>query len=52
MNERIERLRRKHLRRNSDGFVSLDKATNEYLSGFSGSTSAVLITRKRAVFFT
>jgi len=52
MNSRVEKLRRKHLRRLTDGFVSFDAATNRYLSGFSGSTSAVLITRKSAVFFT
>jgi len=52
MNSRIDTLRRKHLRRLADGFVSFDAATNRYLAGFSGSTSAVLITRKSAVFFT
>jgi len=52
MNSRIDKLRRNHLRRLVDGFMSFDAATNRYLSGFSGSTSAVLITRKSAIFFT
>ena len=52
MNDRIAQLRRRHLRRLADGFVSFDAATNRYLSGFSGSASAVLITRKSAIFMT
>lgn len=52
MSDRIEKLRSKHLRRYADGFISFDQATNKYLSGFSGSTSAVLVTRTSAIFFT
>jgi len=52
VNERVRLLRKTHLKRGSDGFASFDRTTNRYLCGFSGSTSAVLVTQKAAVFIT
>ena len=47
---RVEALRVAMTELNVDSFVSLNRYTNQYLSGFSGSTSAVVITKKEAQF--
>ncbi len=49
MDTRIQALRARLAERGADAFFSLDPPTNAYLSGFRGSTSAVLVTADRAV---
>lgn len=50
MKERIQALREGLDARDCDGFVSLAPPTNQYLSGFRGTTSAVVVTREHALF--
>ena len=52
MNPRLAQLRDKLVAYGVDGFLSLDAVTNSYLSGFSGSTSAIAVTLDRAIFIT
>jgi len=47
--QRVSALRRQMAEREIDCFVSLNPADNLYLTGFSGSTSAVVITAERAL---
>lgn len=51
MTARLAALRNELARNECDGFVSFFPPTNEYLTGFRGSTSAVLITPEEALFF-
>ncbi len=50
MTARLDALRAELLTHKCEGFVSLFPPANEYLTGFRGSTSAVLVTPKEAVF--
>jgi len=50
MNERMAGLRRNVAAAHCDGFVGLSSAANQYLTGFTGSTSAVVATETEAVF--
>jgi Xaa-Pro aminopeptidase len=50
MIERIEGVRRGLAETNCDAFVSFHPPTNQYLSGFTGSTSCVIITTAEALF--
>ena len=52
MSERLGRLRDGLAARNLDAFLSFDAVTNDYLSGFSGSTSVVIVTADRAILVT
>lgn len=49
MKDRIERFRTHLVGVACDAYVSLNPPTNEYLSGFRGSTSALVITQREAV---
>ena len=49
MNARIAALRARLAGRGADAFFSLDPPTNTYLTGFRGTTSAVLVTAGDAV---
>ncbi len=49
METRITALRRRLAERGADAFFSLDPAANAYLTGFRGTTSAVLVTAGSAV---
>ncbi len=49
METRIKALRARLAERGADAFFSLDPPTNAYLTGFRGTTSAVLVTAGRAV---
>ena len=49
MNDRIERFRTALSGAACDAYVSLSPPTNEYLSGFRGSTSALVITQREAI---
>ena len=49
MKHRIAALRGLVVQRRADGYVSLDPPVNEYLTGFHGSTSAVVVTPRAAV---
>ena len=49
MRDRLDKLRKKLGESGYDGFISLDAATNLYLSGFHGSTSAVIVTVEEAL---
>lgn len=51
MQHRLEKLRDAMAEQGFDGYVSFDPAANEYLSGFRGSTSAVLVTAAEARFY-
>jgi Xaa-Pro aminopeptidase len=48
--ERVAALRRKCIEAGCDGFVSISAPDNFYLTGFLGSTSAVIVTADRAEF--
>lgn len=50
MKERIEALREGLGTRGCDGFVSLSPPLNQYLSGFRGTTSGIVVTGRDAVF--
>lgn len=50
MIQRLEALRAELEKHECDAFVSFSPPANEYLTGFRGSTSAVLITPSEAVF--
>ncbi len=52
MSKRLGRLREELAGRDLDAFLSFDAVTNTYLSGFSGSTSVVIVTAYRAIFVT
>ncbi len=49
---RIEKVREKFSPNEIDGFVSFKRENIRYLTGFSGSTAAVFLTRDRAFFLT
>lgn len=49
---RIEKVRQALLRRRLDGFLVTDIANVRYLSGFTGSSGAVLLTGNESVFIT
>jgi len=49
--KRLEILQDKLARAGCDGFFSLYPATNQYLTGFRGSTSAVIVTERDQFFF-
>jgi len=49
METRLKALRVRLAERGADAFFSLDPPTNAYLTGFRGTTSAVLVTARRAV---
>lgn len=51
MLERVKKLRENLCANSCDGFFSLNAAANQYLTGFRGSTSAVIVTRKEEFFF-
>jgi Xaa-Pro aminopeptidase len=50
MNLRVDALRRLLAESEADAFFSLSPPTNFYLAGFSGTTSAVIISGKEAIF--
>lgn len=50
MTSRLVALRAELVKHTCDGFVSFFPPANEYLTGFRGSTSAVLITAEEALF--
>ncbi len=50
MTERLSRIRRDLAETGCDAFFNFSTHTNEYLTGFRGSTSAVLITQEHAHF--
>jgi Xaa-Pro aminopeptidase len=50
MTERIQALRKRLEGAGCDGFLSFAPPTNQYLAGFTGTTSAVVITAKEAQF--
>jgi Xaa-Pro aminopeptidase len=50
MNERLARLRTQLDENGYDGFVSLSPPTNAYLAGFTGTTSAIVVTAQEAHF--
>jgi Xaa-Pro aminopeptidase len=50
MKHRIEKLRERLSETAGDAFFSLSPPANQYLSGFSGSTSAIIITPTEAFF--
>ena len=50
MKERIEGVRRGLTELNCDAFISFHPPTNQYMSGFTGSTSCILITASNALF--
>lgn len=50
MNNRLEQLRTALTGAACDAYVSLSPPANEYLTGFRGSTSAVIVTQKDAIF--
>ncbi len=52
MEERIEAVRKRIRSKKIGGFFSIDPVTNRYLSGFSGTSSGILITRRKAIFVT
>jgi len=52
MSERIDQLRARLTLSDLDALLSLDAVTNRYLSGFAGSTSAVIVTANRAILVT
>jgi len=52
MSERLGRLREELANRGVDGFLSFDAVTNAYLSGFTGSTSVVIVSVDRAILVT
>lgn len=49
---RIEKVREKFGTNEIDGFISFKKENIRYLTGFSGSTAAVVLTRDKAFFLT
>ncbi|MFO7975883.1 MAG: Xaa-Pro peptidase family protein [Candidatus Hydrogenedentota bacterium] len=50
MKHRIEKLRQHLSEADGDAFFSLSPPANQYLSGFSGSTSAIIVTQTEALF--
>ncbi|MBI4555942.1 MAG: aminopeptidase P family protein [Candidatus Hydrogenedentes bacterium] len=50
MNSRIEAVRKRLMETECDAFFSVAPPTNQYLTGFTGSTSAVVITANEALF--
>ena len=50
MNDRIKALRARIKEAECDAFVSLAPPVNQYLTGFTGSTSAVVVTKREAHF--
>ena len=52
MSARLAKLRERLAARELDAFLSFDAITNRYLCGFSGSTSALIVTIERAIFVT
>jgi Xaa-Pro aminopeptidase len=52
MSARLDELRDRLAANEVDALVSLDAVTNDYLSNFSGSTSAVIVTANRAILVT
>ena len=52
MSARLDALRDRLSASEVDALLSLDAVTNDYLSNFSGSTSAVIVTVNRAVLVT
>jgi Xaa-Pro aminopeptidase len=52
MSERIARLREGLVAEGLNAFLSFDAVTNQYLSGFSGSTSVVIVAAHRSVLIT
>lgn len=50
MKDRLDRLRANMAEAKCDAFVSLSPPANQYLTGFTGSTSAVLVTEDEAWF--
>lgn len=50
MNKRLQALRQALDERGFDGFVSMSAPDNQYLTGFTGSTSGVLVTQDTARF--
>jgi len=52
MSERLERLREELAGHGLDAFLSFDAVTNAYLSGFTGSTSVVIVAADRAILVT
>ncbi|HOZ45745.1 MAG TPA: Xaa-Pro peptidase family protein [Candidatus Hydrogenedentes bacterium] len=50
MHERLERLRARMAAAECDGFVSLSPAANQYLAGFTGTASVVIVTEDEALF--
>ncbi len=52
MSARLDELRARLAASEVDALLSLDAVTNRYLSGFSGSTSAAIVTANRAILVT
>lgn len=50
MQNRIDALRARLVESGCEGFISFAPATNQWLSGFRGSTSAVIVTQSDALF--
>jgi Xaa-Pro aminopeptidase len=50
MNERLEGLRRRMAENGCDGFISMAPPINQYLTGFRGTTSMVVVTQGGADF--
>lgn len=50
MKERLERLRERMDRAACDAFFSFHPPANQYLTGFKGSTSALVVTQSEAIF--